>query len=207
MLIDFSLNPLIALYFAVREINDDGRVFVLSVNKSHINYEDSAKMKAIACLSHFHKNDVKIIKQFFLANEIKNNYIRDVKKVLDSKIDLSDSEKIISRYIETLIKENIILDFKPKNLFKMYMLFSQKDFERIKSQEGVFLVNGNPENFEKMRYISNDEKIYIEKFVFEIKNDYKEQILKELRVLGIRDSVIFPELENFCFELKRNIGK
>ena len=47
-LLDFSLNPLIALYFAVTDNQDkDGKVILAIVNENRIEYENSAKMQAL----------------------------------------------------------------------------------------------------------------------------------------------------------------
>lgn len=69
-LLDFSLNPLIALYFAVTDNQDkDGKVILVIVNENRIEYENSTKMQALACLSYTDKISVNIIKEYCENNK------------------------------------------------------------------------------------------------------------------------------------------
>lgn len=199
-LLDFSLNPLIALYFATCDNeNIDGRIIILSVNENKIEFENSSKIRAIACLSYLNKKEIDMIRN--LSNGVyKDKYLYEIKKVLfeTDKQNLTSLDKALIYFINILKNENIQLNFKLRNLFNMYMLLSNKDFDRVKSQNGVFLLNGNDSRFNSLREISNDKYIYMEKYIIDVERKHKKKILQELNLIGINDSTVYPDLEKLC---------
>lgn len=195
-LLDFSLNPLIALYFAVTDNQDkDGKVILAIVNENRIEYENSAKMQALACLSYTDKISVNIIKEYCENN--KDEYA-DVTQMKFAGSDKSDFKNhVISNYLETLKNNNILLKFKWKNLLVPFMLLANKSFDRMINQDGAFVVFG----FYK-KLLASNKNFKIKDIIISAEN--KKTILRQLRLIGIKDSAVYPSLES---KLRDMIGK
>ncbi|MEG1942019.1 MAG: FRG domain-containing protein [Cetobacterium sp.] len=113
---------------------------------------------------------------------------------------LNDFKKILEKD-RVIFEENIIDTL----LNKRYVLINPKlNNDRIVAQQGLFLccsnkstegkVNANNQIKKKAFSVEASRKIIISK-------EHKKRILEELEFLGIKKSVLFPELENHANEL------
>ena len=169
-LLDITLNPLVALYFACKnekELEKDGVVYI---------FEEEYDLDFIM-------GD--IISDFaFFKNE---GTYQNFKDVLKRENALADDS-----IIENTLKKKYIL-IKPK-----------MNNERIIAQQGLFLClsNGGIEG-----KLENDLKLKKKNFSIEaskkilINKRFKKKILEELENIGIKQSVLFPEIENHVEEL------
>ena len=191
--LDFSLNPLIALYFAVTDNSDkDGKVIISIVNENRIEYENSSKMQALACLSFIDKKSINVIKKYCFNNreEYASNTQIKLAKAAKKKREID----IMINYLEILVKNNVSLNFKWKNLTIPFMLMANKNFDRMINQDGAFVVFG----FDK-KFLMSSDKFNIIDIIIPSKN--KQFILKQLRLIGIKDSIVYPSLESISRDM------
>ena len=174
-LLDITSNPLIALYFACKNNNnEDGDFISISVPSNSIKYFDSDTVMCIANLTklNFYEKE-KILK---IVNgekpegyqELKTrflNYIREDKPYFEDKIKKNDLKKIIC-------------------------VKGKSTNPRISAQSGAFLLFG----LETQLYKKNTFSFKITNYTIEA--NAKKDILKKLDLLNINESTVFPYLEN-----------
>ena len=155
-LLDITINPLVALFFAcnnnsIEEKNNDGKVFFFYEKENNIKFYNSDTVTILANLTKLSPNDI----------------------VYDdnSGIDIFNKQDSIQRLI------NYIKEDKP--YFKASI--QPKDIDKC-----IFL---------KAKY--NNQSI--------IPKEYKKEILKELDIIGINESTLFPDLEKKAKYLKNKI--
>lgn len=176
-LLDFTLNPLVALYFACSDT---------------MNLNESGKVFSFYPVSLFSQSD------FML--EILMSYIFKIKR--NVQFNDFDEEKLYN-----LIQKSDTPHFVTKEQIKKCLVSNQPFFisprltnERIRAQQGVFALfntglseTKGKSNFKLPSKIQND---YLEpNLEILIPKDAKQKILIELDKLGINKSTLFPELE------------
>jgi hypothetical protein len=176
-LLDITTNPLVALYFACADKSckdKDGEILILIES---LQRPTEKQVKFFAALAEYDGKSIEYFVDYF------------VQKGLMSK-DLDFKEK--QEKLENLFRTKYIPVVAPKNN------------ERIKRQNGAFLLLG----------IDTDQPDYFLKNTFNLKNqlvkdfgdgiprslivpqDQKSTILKELDIIGINESFVYPELEH-----------
>ncbi len=187
-LLDFSLNPLIALYFACSEekyINKDGEIIVFFENLELI---DSTQVKRYARLSSY---EGKTAKSFQDKMNIKKSFVID-----------SGNEN------ENIIDYKLMKDYFPKSCFFIPAIHNN---ERVSRQNGVFMLFGidiNTENpFEKRPFVfdknnNKSKKIGINTRI-KVPAEAKKEILLDLDAIGINHAFLFPELEHQASYIKQ----
>ena len=186
-LLDFSLNPLISLYFAV-ESNDrtDGQVLCIKVKKSEILHHTSDKALMLACLPLFTNEEKENIKRFCESHRGK----------IDDEVIKSDSTGTMKRFLHEIRSEFPAFETAiiGEDLLKSCFVRAYKDNERMKKQNGAFLICGL-------------DKDYIDEFdrrgtKIDIDVGAKREILKDLSLVGIADSLVYPGLEREIHRFK-----
>lgn len=169
-LLDITLNPLVALYFACkndREIQQDGAVYI---------FEEEYDLDFIM-------GDIISDFAFFKNEGTYQNFKNTLKR-------------------ENALTEDYVIE---NTLKKKYILIKPKmNNERIIAQQGLFLclsnggIEGKLEDNLKLKKrnfsIEASKKILINK-------KFKKKILEELENIGIKQSILFPEIENHVEEL------
>lgn len=186
-LLDITENPLVALYFACSEndenVNEDGIVYIIKSNEINYIY-DAPLLEAFADTSFFKFGDDMQLSDFFDAmlecsyfdkmrtylklyaygnNKAKENYVRDnaVPIVVDSKISTQRQIAQAGKYI--LFPNDI-----------------------VNKNNSIRFINKISELKTNNRSINIEDKIYIAK-------EDKGNILKELEALNIKKSTLFPD--------------
>lgn len=169
-LLDITSNPLIALYFACKSsLEEDGEVIVFSIQRKDVKYFDSDVASCIANLARLpksEKNAIKFDKEGF-------NDQPPIKRLLH-----------FIREEKPFFEPVIILD----DLRKIICVKGKKSNDRIYSQSGAFLLFGLDAVFDE----SGTPDITVSRIT--ITN--KKIILKELDLLNINESTVFPYIEN-----------
>ncbi len=178
-LLDFSLNPLVALYFAVEtDEKENGKVFVVKVKKEDILFQNSDRALMLSCLPAFSKKDKDAIREF-CTNHPKRITERDIQ-----------SSDVMRRFLHEIRGEYPAFETEivGADLLKYYFIRPYKDNLRMKTQDGAFAIFGL------------DEKKAIEEInkktdIIEINHLAKKEILKDLDAMRINSSTIYPGLE------------
>ncbi len=176
-LIDVTTNPLVALYFACADKtceDKDGEILILV---EALQRPTEKQVKLFAALAEYDGKSIEYFVDYF------------VQKDLISK-DLDFREK--QEKLENIFRAKYIPVVAPKNN------------ERIKRQNGAFLLLGldieQPDYFIKNTYNLKEQLVKdfgdgIPRSLI-IPQEKKLVILKELEIIGINESFVYPELEH-----------
>lgn len=170
-LLDITSNPLIALYFSC-EGETNGKVNIFKIKEENIKYFDSDTVSCISNLCRLNQNEKDNIKDMMIDDNLKEESFNE-KDEIKRLISFIKEEK---PFFEPKIKKN--------DLTKIVCVKAKKNNPRISFQSGAFLLFS----------LESDIKEEIEKHEIEIEN--KEEILKELKLLNINESTVFPYIEN-----------
>lgn len=169
-LLDITSNPLIAIYFACKSYPDeDGEVVVFSMKRKDVKYFDSDVASCIANLARLpqsEKDEIKFEEKGF------------------------NEQPPIRRLVHFIREEKPFFEAAiiPDDLRKIICVKGKKSNDRIASQSGAFLLFGLDAVFDE---IGTPEII-----VSRITVNNKKSILKELDMLNINESTVFPYIEN-----------
>ncbi len=169
-LLDITSNPLIALYFACKSApDDDGEVIIFSMARGEVKYFDSDVASCISNLARLPKED------------------KDKIDLDKTKFNNQTSVKRLTHFIreeKPYFEPKII----PDDLRKIICVKGKQSNDRISSQSGAFLLYG-------LDTVLNEEGTS-EISVTRITVTNKNSILKELDLLNINESTVFPYIEN-----------
>jgi len=159
-----------ALYFACKSsLEVDGEVIVLSMKRKDVKYFDSDVASCIANLARLPKSEK-----------------------VEIKVDMKgfNAQLPIKRLLHFIREEKPFFEPKinPDDLRKIVCVKGKQSNVRISSQSGAFLLFGLDAEFVE----SGTPEITVSRFT--ITN--KDAILKELDLLNINESTVFPYIEN-----------
>jgi len=182
-LLDITTNPLIALYFSCKSGaaklengknvgEEEGEVIILSMMREQVKYFDSDTASCIANLSRLPKSEKDKI----------NFGIEDISAFND--------QLPIKRLTHFIKEEKPFFESKiqPEHLRTIVCVKGKKSNDRISSQSGAFLLFGMDAVL--------DEKGTPEIKVSRISVANKAAILRDLDLLNINESTVFPYIEN-----------
>ncbi len=193
-LLDLTTNPLVALYFACKnhglEKYESDEMVVEKEPYGVIYYSD----KYYPLLSN--AIEVRIISSLAKYDLSKENTVSAVLRKLRLDNIISENEE------EQWKKEDYMKNF-TKIIQQNYMVMPTYTNERLKRQNGVFLLAG----MFSVNYGSDAEHSIITKSKGSLRNDFsnsffyvrgedKESILNELDLYSINEATLFPELEH-----------
>lgn len=188
-LLDVSMNPLVALYFAcesvkkrvpsvrngkltTKTVEQDGHVVELRVFKSRLRYFDSDTVSCLANLARLsarHKNKI------------------------DTSIDLEafNESTPIKRLLHFIRQEKngFLAEIEPSDLDEIVLVKPKQNNKRILAQAGAFFAFGMVDEIED----TNSNGIKVERIVIEA--SAKPAILAQLDRLGVNEKTMFPEIE------------
>lgn len=192
-LMDLTTNPLIALFFAVEQDknNADGVVSILRVKKKEILHHNSDRALMLSCLPSFSESDKEQIKRFCMAHK---------GVITDQDIQFND---VMKRFLHEIRGEYPAFEtaIVGKHLLDCFVVMTDKSNERIKIQNGAFVIFGLDieENHRKVESMKVDE--------FIVDNSAKQALLEDLKKLGINTSTVYPGLERTAIYLRnRKLG-
>lgn len=186
-LMDVSMNPLVALFFATdpgrRGEETDGVVSAFAIPEEREKYYDSDAVSCIANLA----NMTKVEKQDIvgLGNARRAGTTKEI------EIRRINGETVYQRLHQFIRVEKPyflpIID--PIDLFKPYFVHPKMSNRRILSQAGGFIIHGLAPS-RRIRFVH-----VIKETRFVIPKDSKADLRKELELIGINESNLFPELD------------
>jgi hypothetical protein len=187
-LLDVSMNPLVALYFACEsvkkrvpatrgpyrtmQVEADGQVIMLTVNRNRVRYFDSDKVSCIANLARLRYDRKQAIDTSLPQDEF--NASLPIKRLLH-----------FVRQEKASFEPEII----PADLDDIVLVKPKQSNKRILAQAGAFFAFGRIEEL----LDDNRAGVAIERIT--IAGDQKATILGDLDKLGINEKTLFPEIE------------
>jgi hypothetical protein len=181
-LLDVTANPLVALYFAT-EIADkrlesptDGKVQYFRVPSSRMKYFDSDTVSCVANLANL----------FSLEKQMINEN-------LELPIAAFNNLEVVTRLIQFIKVEKPYFSprINPKELNRSWFVWPKLSNRRIIAQRGAFLIFGLPP---KQPFLRDANSILAYDIL--IDQNAKLSIRKEVDVLGINQSALFPEIDH-----------
>jgi hypothetical protein len=181
-LLDITPNPLVALFFACfqdrdeNSINKDAIVSIYSVSEDEVKYCDSDSVVILANIAKMNKN--------FSIKNIFHLY----KKEFNNEHPIPD---VLTRKRQDIPGFFPLID---KNTFsKVIPLRAKMNNPRIIRQDGYFFLFGINKDKQKQAEIKSEW--ILEPII--IPSEAKEKILKELKILNMTETFVYPEYENF----------
>jgi hypothetical protein len=178
-LLDVTINPLVALWFAAQdfikdEIGRDGKVQALFVPTKRLKYYDSDSVSCMANMS-----NLKFAEKQQLNKSLK------LSKIEFNKLDATRS---LEYYIR-MEKPHFERDMEPVDLLRPVFVRPKMNNIRIIAQSGAFLLFGIKPPGDKF----SDTDLIIKKCI--IPHAAKKKLRDELERLGIHASALFPEID------------
>src|SRR5665648_18477 len=183
-LLDVTLNPLVALYFACCEegyINDDGEILVVL---DYLTQPDEQKVYWISSMAEYEGSS----EEYFYDFCVSRGLLR--------KKDDSNNKNTIKR----MLSDRFLAVASPKNN------------ERIRRQQGAFLLLGVEldsfqQGFEKSSYDIKQDLLKLNTDGVQrsliIPTESKLTLLRQLDGVGINEAFLFPELEHQTAYIKK----
>lgn len=198
-LLDITSNPLTALYFACQPSNKkdkdepepDGKVFVFGLKRKQVLYSDSDRVLILSCIPRLSSEDKKALLQNVNIRLNGNN-----KDGLGKNYSAS-AERLYHEI--TTEQPSFKKEIKPIDLINPVFVKPSKSNPRILKQDGAFVLSGlNSSDREAACKINQ----YVLAYIL-IPGKLKEDILKDLDMIGINKASLFPDLENTGAYLKK----
>ena len=191
-LLDITQNPLVALYFAVSELENKDGELVMFYNSNKIKNASSDTVEILCALA-------------TLPNEVKKElYNAATNEQTTEEFNNNEYTKKLVHQVKLAIGsfENNI---DPKDLLGIQFVKPLQDNPRIVRQNGYFIVNGLFDADKNALISKYNEKRYqvskkAERFI--VPFNKKMDLLRELSLLGINKSTIYPEIDKVSEYLK-----
>lgn len=196
-LLDFSFNPLVALYFACEVKDNTGEVIVYAVKNDNILYAKDKSVTVRSCLPMMQYE-----RQCDMCNAMNDKFIR---------------EKEFGEYWNELRMELPQIESSLDSNLLRWPVFVKptRNNRRIAHQEGAFLLWGlDPIVYSHSKDINADFMGDQEKYrfseddkrkIYYIPSSKKEIILKSLNRLGINTAYIYPEIDDVAAYIKNSM--
>ncbi len=186
-MLDVSGNILVSLYFAVNgSKGKDGCVEIYKARKSEILKHNSDKALMLSCLPCFDEKTQDSIRSFCNRNK--------------GKIDeyMIKGNDAMTRFLHEVRGEYPAFECAiiGKDLLESYFVRASKNSPRMKAQDGYFIIRG----LDGFRFDSFISSHRIGKLT--IKSGVKCKLLSDLSLMGIRDDVIYTDLERMALYLR-----
>lgn len=188
-LLDITWNPLVALYFATLEENDNigGDVIVFKIRKGNTKFYDSDTVSCLSNLAH-------------LSSQEKQDLKRTVKEApIKEKFNQDETIKRLLHFIK-VEKPYFLPKIVPNDLNKIICAKPKKNNLRIIAQSGAFLVFSLKETLDDD---SIEDGISVEKIRIEPRN--KKKIRLQLDKIGINNSTMFPEIDKAAQYIRNKV--
>ena len=197
-LVDVSRNPVVALFSAcdsrdaagVSHPNDmDGRIHVFALPKELIRSFDSDTVSIISNFAKLERNYQNLLvgkngedmEAEGLKSPIQYNYSEALRRLYHYiRQEKPQFEKIID----------------PRDFLKVFVVEPKQSFERIRAQEGAFIISAFHERFERDQIKSQIKNIPVYEYESIVVPSYwKNRFLRELELMNVTREALYPSLD------------
>ena len=193
-LLDITSNPLVALYFAcLGNKDEDGIVYIFSVNANEVLYSDSDRIQMLSNLAEFRKRDQEQLRLLAYRYILKDKF--------PQQSNGKYRHSMLERYYHAIKRHNGAFEREivPFDMLKPQFVQPNKDNPRILKQDGAFIVSGLDEsdtesNMKIRKYLANEVIVPY---------SVKKPILDELEYVGINQATLFPEVDKVADYLRQ----
>lgn len=185
-LLDVSLNPLVALFFAVNKEPDfDGEVITFRVQEERQKLFDSDAITCVANLARLNSAERTLLYEQ-LTDAKENGGIRKINRKKFNK------QTAIKRLVHFAREEKpyFIEKVAPADLWKIFFVSPKNSNRRIISQSGGFIISG------LIKSVTESASKSIKLRRIKIPKKAKHAIKIELDAVNINDRTMYPEIEN-----------
>ncbi|MFC3169417.1 FRG domain-containing protein [Paracoccus fontiphilus] len=194
-LLDVSLNPLVALFFACHDPDQshrDGKVIILDFEPPRIKFADSDAVSILCNLTNLSDSEKQTID--FLISDSKKKGLS-----IEAMNDLVNGRPEIDRLIQFIRMEKGFFrkQIDARDLKRYYFVHPPKSNRRIVAQSGAFVVAG------LLGYKNIERAVSFRTTIVDIGADYKKDILRQLDRININQRTLFPEIEFTSKYIKR----
>lgn len=174
-LFDLTIDPLIALYFAVEDINDSssGNVYLYQDMGYSVNSKEVKILSLLPSLDNITVENIRI--------EYKRQFGDDIDYILDEDMLSIVNRPVILKYSQILQKSN----------------------PRLYNQKGTFLICGNIVNNNIITYNLISLEYFTPAIIIRIPFEYKKAVKDELDIkYNINVTSVYPELPSVAHYIK-----
>lgn len=191
-MLDITTNPLVALYFAVEENNnEDHKLFFYAVDPSEIKYEFGHTALLKSSVNWMNQEIVhEFISNYIPGEENKDlgdRFLKELNEVSNSSLQFTNLDSIHEDLTSATFVEFV------------------KESTRMKNQSGAFIL---PSHITRLENDDKNQNKHLDEIIKEqvpkkqykeliVKNEKIEEIRKYLSVLGINSGYIYPDIENY----------
>jgi len=187
-LLDLSTNPLVALFFACSNHQNNGEVICFEVEKSQVKLFDSDTVS-------------------MLSNLAKMEWGFDIRPLDKTALVKFNAEEIVRELVHKIRNEKPYFDnvIKHQDLGRSFFITPKLDNPRLIRQSGAFIISG----IEGAKYSPSNEIFSIERNARKriiISQKLKNQIIKSLDTFNISSGSMFPDLSEVSRYIKSKYG-
>lgn len=203
-LLDLTLNPLVALFFACNQEKGepDGEIIVLAIPDEEIKFYDSDAVSIVANLSKRPIEDKQKLQYLTQTPEFSQaTYKRGT-------LNKFNHYEIAQRLLHEIREEKpyFLGKINPNDLLRVMCVKAKRNNKRIVAQDGAFLLFGLGRQIDEPAQVPEAWSTKKKVGTIIVDQKSKNKIRKELERLNIRDSTMFPDIEKTAMHVKDKYG-